>query len=48
MKSISDLFIIVIMFVLGCLPALYLAVSFPAVILWKIYRKVTKKIPLTM
>ena len=31
----------------GLLSTLYLAVSFPAVILWKIYRRVVHRIPLT-
>lgn len=31
----------------GILSTLYLAVSFPAVILWKIYRLIVHKIPMT-
>lgn len=31
----------------GLLSTLYLAVSFPAVIVWKLYRKAVHKIPLT-
>lgn len=31
----------------GLLSTAYLAVSFPAVILWKLYRRVVHRIPLT-
>ena len=31
----------------GLLSTTYLAISFPAVILWKLYRKVVHRIPLT-
>lgn len=31
----------------GLLSTLYLAISFPAVILWKLYRRVVHRIPLT-
>ena len=31
----------------GLLSTAYLAISFPAVLLWKVYRKVVHKIPLT-
>lgn len=31
----------------GGLSTLYLTISFPGVIIWKIYRRVTKGIPLT-
>lgn len=31
----------------GILSTVYLLFSFPSVLLWKIYRKVTKGIPLT-
>lgn len=31
----------------GGLSTIYLAISFPAVIVWKIYRRATKGIPIT-
>lgn len=31
----------------GLLSTAYLAISFPGVILWKLYRKIVHKIPLT-
>lgn len=31
----------------GLLTTLYLTISFPAVIIWKIYRRVAKGIPMT-
>lgn len=31
----------------GVLSTLYLAICFPAVILWKIYRRIVHKIPMT-
>ena len=33
--------------VAGLLSTLYLVVSFPGVILWKLYRRVVHKIPMT-
>lgn len=33
--------------IVGILSTLYLTVSFPAVIIWKIYRRITKGIPVT-
>ena len=31
----------------GLLPTAYLAISFPAVLLWKLYRRVVHRVPLT-
>lgn len=33
--------------IVGIASTLYLLFSFPAIIIWKIYRKITKGIPLT-
>ena len=41
------LIIVLIGGTVGILSTVYLLFSFPAVLLWKIYRKVTKGIPLT-
>lgn len=45
--NIGLLLIAVIGGIVGIASTLYLLFSFPAIIIWKIYRKVTKGIPLT-
>jgi len=44
--SIPVLIIAIVGGAAGLLSTLYLLVSMPAVIIWKLYRKVTKGIPL--
>lgn len=49
-ESIMNIGIMIIAIVggaTGLLSTAYLAVSFPAVILWKLYRRAVHKIPLT-
>lgn len=46
--NIGILLIAIIGGVAGLLSTVYLVVSLPAVLVWKIFRKVTKGIPLTM
>ncbi len=49
-ESIMNIGIMIIAIVggaTGLLSTAYLAISFPAVLLWKVYRKVVHKIPLT-
>ncbi|MBS7341114.1 MAG: hypothetical protein ACI4EP_01035 [Suilimivivens sp.] len=45
--NIGMLLIIIVGGLVGVLSTLYLTFSFPAVIIWKIYRRITKGIPLT-
>lgn len=45
--NIGMLLIIIVGGLVGVLFTLYLTFSFPAVIIWKIYRRITKGIPLT-
>lgn len=45
--NIGLLIVAVIGGVVGIASTLYLTFSFPAVIIWKIYRKAVHKIPLT-
>lgn len=45
--NIGILIIAIVGGVTGLLSTAYLAVSFPAVILWKVYRKIVHRIPLT-
>lgn len=40
MSGILDTILMIFLFILGVLPTLYLTLSIPAVIVWKIYRKV--------
>lgn len=47
MENIGLFIIAVIGGLTGLLSSLYLVVSLPIVIVWKIYRRVTKGIPLT-
>lgn len=46
--NIGILLIAIIGGVAGLLSTVYLVVSLPAVLVWKIFRKVTKGIPMTM
>ncbi len=46
--NIGLLLIMIIGGAAGLLSTLFLVISLPAVIIWKFYRKITKKIPLTM
>ncbi len=46
--NIGVLLIAIVGGLVGILATFYLMISFPAVIIWKIYRKITKGIPLTM
>lgn len=46
--NIGILLIALIGGIVGIAATFYLVVSFPAVIIWKFYRKATKGIPLTM
>ena len=43
----SNMIIAIVGGATGLLSTAYLAVSFPAVILWKLYRRVVHRIPLT-
>lgn len=45
--NIGIMIIAIVGGVTGLLSTAYLAVSFPAVILWKLYRRVVHRIPLT-
>lgn len=45
--NIGLLIIAIIGGVVGALSTLYLTFSFPAVIIWKIYRRAVHKIPVT-
>ncbi|MDO4464037.1 MAG: hypothetical protein Q4C57_05760 [Bacillota bacterium] len=45
--NIGILLIAIVGGIVGILSTLYLTFSFPAVIIWKIYRRITKGIPLT-
>lgn len=45
--NIGILIIAIVGGVTGLLSTAYLAVSFPAVLLWKLYRRVVHRIPLT-
>ena len=45
--NIGMLLIIIVGGLVGVLSTLYLTFSFPAVIIWKIDRRITKGIPLT-
>lgn len=45
--NIGLLIIAVVGGTVGIISTLYLTVSFPAVIIWKFYRKVVRKIPMT-
>lgn len=45
--NIGLLIIAVIGGAVGILSTLYLTVSFPAVIVWKFYRRIVHKIPMT-
>lgn len=45
--NIGILLIAIVGGVVGILSTLYLTFSFPAVIIWKIYRRIAKGIPLT-
>ena len=45
--NIGMLLIIIVGGLVGVLSTMYLTFSFPAVIIWKIYRRITKGIPLT-
>ena len=45
--NIGILIIAIVGGVTGLLSTAYLAVSFPAVLLWKFYRRVVHRIPLT-
>lgn len=38
--NIGDILVIILGALIGGLPTLYIAVSAPAIIIWKIYRKV--------
>lgn len=40
MELIVKFFLIIFIAVVGGLPCLYMAISMPAVLIWKIYRKV--------
>lgn len=46
--NIGILLIAIIGGITGLLSTLYLAISLPTVLVWKIFRKITKGIPLTM
>lgn len=46
--NIGLLLIMIIGGVAGLFSTLYLVISLPAVIVWKIYRRIAKKIPVTM
>lgn len=46
--NIGLLFIALIGGLAGIASTFYLLISFPAVIIWKIYRRIAKGIPLTM
>ena len=46
--NIGILLIAIIGGAAGLFSTLYLVISLPAVLVWKIYRRVTKKIPLMM
>jgi len=46
--NIGILLIAIIGGAVGLFSTLYLVISLPAVLVWKVYRKVTKKIPLMM
>ena len=45
--NIGILIIAIVGGVTGLLSTAYLAVSFPAVLLWKLYRRVVHRIPVT-
>ena len=45
--NIGILIIAIVGSVTGLLSTAYLAVSFPAVLLWKLYRRVVHRIPVT-
>ena len=45
--NIGIMIIAIVGGVTGLLSTAYLAVSFPAVLLWKLYRRVVHRIPLT-
>lgn len=45
--NIGMILVIILGVILGGFPTLYIALGMPALIIWKIYRRVTKKIPIT-
>ncbi|MBO5303768.1 MAG: hypothetical protein J6A92_06930 [Lachnospiraceae bacterium] len=40
MELLLQILLIIFMLVVGVLPCLYMLISMPAVIIWKIYRKI--------
>ena len=44
---LGQILVVIVMFVLGVVPCLFLTLSIPVVLIWKIYRKVRYGLKLT-